>query len=457
MLLDIDLAPAEIGLTRMTWSRIRTLATPWRYAARGSLLLSAFVLLTDWVLQPLHAKGWLQPLLAQLNSIAWIASFPGQLFIRMTGIRAALSPPHQVSFSAWWVMWFVNFILWTIGLRMLMGILLPRRANASPAAKPGASVPDLSSPDSSPVEEDPAAEAGGLAEAHAEQPTRRDFLVTGARVTAACALAAGGYSVMLETRWFEVTRRTHLIRGLRPELAGLRIVQLTDIHHGPALTLRFVREVVAAANALEPDLVLLTGDYVHKSAAYIEPVVRELSELRGNVGVVATLGNHDWWEGPDLTRECFTAAGIPMVDNDRLFVTPDRKIVRAPVDAGLCVAGVGDLMEDRIRIADALRDVPAEMPRLLLSHNPDVAEIKRMRDARPRVDLMFAGHTHGGQVRLPGLGTPILPSRFGQKYASGLVHGPLFPVYVSRGIGTTILPLRFRVPPEIALIELQPA
>jgi predicted MPP superfamily phosphohydrolase len=91
-------------------------------------------------------------------------------------------------------------------------------------------------------------------------------------------------------------------------------------------------------------------------------------------------------------------------------------------------------MEDRIRrIADSLRDVPPDMPRLLMSHDPDVAEIKRMRNARPRIDLMIAGHMHGSQVRLPGLGTPIIPSRFGQKYASGLVQGPMFPAYISRG------------------------
>jgi predicted MPP superfamily phosphohydrolase len=213
---------------------------------------------------------------------------------------------------------------------------------------------------------------------------------------------------------------------------------------------------VQATNDLKPDLVLLTGDYVHRSAAYIEPVVRALAELRGRVGVVATLGNHDWWEGASLTRECFASASIPMVDNDRVFVSPDRALIKRPIDVGLCVAGVGDLMEDKVRIYDALRDVPADMPRLLMSHNPDVAEYRKVVEAHPRVDLMLAGHTHGGQCWIPGLGTPIVPSRFGQKYASGLVQGPLFPVYVSRGIGTTILPLRFRVPPEIAVIELQP-
>ena len=135
--------------------------------------------------------------------------------------------------------------------------------------------------------------------------------------------------MLLETRWFEITRRRHAIRGLHPDLAGLRLVQLTDIHHGPAMSLNYVREVIAATNALKPDLILLTGDYVHRSPAYIDPVVRELSELRASIGVVGVLGNHDWWESAPLSRECFAKAGIPLIDNDRLLVSPDRKFVDA--------------------------------------------------------------------------------------------------------------------------------
>jgi predicted MPP superfamily phosphohydrolase len=260
--------------------------------------------------------------------------------------------------------------------------------------------------------------------------------------------------MLFETRWFEITRRRHAIRGLHPDLGGVRIVQLTDIHHGPALSLEYVREVIAATNALKPDLILLTGDYVHRSPAYIDPVLRELAELRANIGIVGVLGNHDWWESAPLSRECFGKAGIPLIDNDRLFLSPDRKLSSDESHGGLCIAGVGDYIEDRIRLDRALRDVPEAMPRLLMSHNPDVVEYPPLVAARTRIDLMLAGHTHGGQVRIPGIGTPIVPSRFGSKYASGLVQGPVCPIYVSRGIGTTILPLRFRVAPEIAEIEL---
>ena len=136
-------------------------------------------------------------------------------------------------------------------------------------------------------------------------------------------------------------------------------------------------------------------------------------------------------------------------------MTPDRKLSRDQ-PGGLCVAGVGDLWEGNPDYAAALNGVPAGHPRLLLSHNPDAAESRRPPAAgQYRVDLMLSGHTHGGQIRLPGLGTPMIPILYGQKYASGLVEGPACTVYVSRGIGTTVMPLRLGVRPEIAVIELK--
>ena len=112
---------------------------------------------------------------------------------------------------------------------------------------------------------------------------------------------------------------------------------------------------------------------------------------------------------------------------------------------------MGDLWEDRVSFNDALAGVPEDMPRIVLSHNPDVAETM---PAGFRVDLMCAGHTHGGQVWVPTLGTPIVPSRYGSKYAGGLVQGPHCRVLVSRGVGMAILPVRFRVRPELVVIDL---
>jgi predicted MPP superfamily phosphohydrolase len=229
---------------------------------------------------------------------------------------------------------------------------------------------------------------------------------------------------------------------------------LTDIHHGPWLALPYVREVIDATNELEPDLILLTGDYVHHSPEYIRPVINELSRLRAKVGIVAVLGNHDWWEDGTFTCAELARVGIPRIDNGRRLVTPDWRLVE-DTGQGLAIAGVGDLWEDRPDYRMALAGLPDRTPRLLLSHNPDVAEERRFVNSGLRVDLMVSGHTHGGQVAIPFLGTPMVPSRFGQKYAQGLVQGPVCPVFVSRGIGISMLPLRAGVFPEIAVLELQ--
>jgi predicted MPP superfamily phosphohydrolase len=413
----------------------------------GSVWINLFVALSDWVLQSLHARGWMQRPLAFVDGFASILKFPGYTVIHRTGIREALSSPHRISVSAWFILILINTVFWMVALRLLLGILFPRRGPIPTDTR----IPGLRCATPRGV----AQRSPGITDAAPLPMTsRRRFLTSTARVAAGGLTTATAYSMLLETRWFGVSRRKFPVRGLPPELAGLRIVQLTDIHHGPTLSLNYVRQVVRATNALQPDLILLTGDYVHRSSAYVEPVVRELAELRATIGRIGVLGNHDWWEDAPLTRRAFARIGIPLVDNDRLFITPERQVVRSST-AGLCIAGVGDLQEDVVRIGDALGNVPAEMPRLLMSHNPDVAEDPDFLRSRLRVDLMLCGHTHGGQVWIPGLGTPIVPSRYGQKYASGLVQGPACPVYISRGIGTTILPLRFCVPPEIAVIELE--
>jgi predicted MPP superfamily phosphohydrolase len=286
------------------------------------------------------------------------------------------------------------------------------------------------------------------------KPSRRKFLTYGARLAVGGAAAAGVYSILVETRWFRVSNRVHRLKGLPPELDGLRIVQLTDIHHGPTMSPNYVRQVIEAANDVNADLVLLTGDYVYRSPMYIQPVMNELAKLRGKIGVIGVLGNHDWWQDGPATKRAFREIGVPLVDNDRLFLTPDRKLLTS-ADRGLCIAGIGDYTEDVVDFERALANVPADMPRLLMSHNPDAAEDTRLSRGGYRVDLMLCGHTHGGQVWIPGIGTPILPSRYGQKYASGLVKGPVCDVFVCRGVGTTVLPMRFCVRPEVAVIEFR--
>lgn len=243
------------------------------------------------------------------------------------------------------------------------------------------------------------------------------------------------------------------IGDLNPALNGLRVVQLTDIHHGPWLPIEFVYAIVERVNALKPDIVALTGDYVVNSPRYIRPVVDALSGLEASVSTVAVLGNHDWWEGGTAMQEALVDQGIVMLDNHRVVLTPERELTNDH-PTGLCLAGVGDPWADRVDFDAALAGIPEDMPRLLLSHNPDTAEDRNLLEKRYRIDLMMSGHTHGGQVCFPGNRKPVLPKVRKYKYARGLVFGPQCPVYVCRGIGTAGVPLRLGADPEIAVFDL---
>lgn len=268
------------------------------------------------------------------------------------------------------------------------------------------------------------------------------------------AVVAGGgglvYATLIEPAWIHVRRRDVPIAGLASELDGLRVLQITDTHRGPRVTASFIAEAVRLGLAQKPDLAVLTGDYVHQGAKFIEESAALMAPLARAVPTVGVLGNHDWYAGGRRVRDALAAHGVWMVDNDRCFM---RKRYALSRDAGgLCIAGVGDLIEDDVNPDAAFAGVGRDVPRLLLSHNPDVAEMRALHDHR--VDLMLSGHTHGGQVSLPLIGAPGVPSRYGQKYAKGLVKGPSCRVNISTGIGMSVAPFRFGVPPEINVLTL---
>jgi predicted MPP superfamily phosphohydrolase len=387
--------------------------------------VTAYAVLVYAALRPLHEHGFLQPVFGFLQGLDYVLQAPGLMLAQRLGLRAG----HHTTAVAWAFSLAVNAAVYFV-LAVYVRRLFRRRPSAE-ASPPSAGLP-------TPV------------------PSRRRFLAYGVRTVAAGAGAALGYALLVEPRRFVVSRREIPIRGLPRELDGLRLVQLTDIHHGPWLSLGYVRAVVDAANELRPDLVCLTGDYVHHSAAYIEPVVAELARLRPRVATVAVLGNHDWWEDAERMRRAFARTEVVLLDNDHRVLTPGRRL-ETRAERGLAVCGVGDLWEDIPDYVAALGGLPEAMPRLLLSHNPDVAEEPGLVRGGQRVDLMLSGHTHGGQIRLPGLGTPITSSRYGQKYARGLVEGPSCPVFVCPGVGVSGLPLRFGVPPEVAVLVLRAA
>jgi predicted MPP superfamily phosphohydrolase len=397
--------------------------------------VTAYALIAEVVLRPLHAHELAQALTGVLNGVDQLLQGPG------LSLAQFLVPngDHRTTRLAWLCGLGINVPLYGAA-GLLLRTLGTRFAGCWRPLVAALAVPPAKHPLAS------AATRTGL--------SRRGFLLAGAHAVGASAAAGLGYGLQAESRWYVVSRRRIHLRDLPPALDGIRAVHLTDIHHGPWLSREDVRQVVAVANELRPDLVLLTGDYVQSSAAYARPVVEELARLEPRFGTVAVLGNHDWWDNPQLLRREFARAGIRVLDNARCVLTPEGRLV-TEASEGLALCGVGDLWEDRPDFPLALGGLPAALPRVLLAHNPDAAEEPALLRSDLRVDLMVSGHTHGGQVRLPLLGTPIIPSRYGSKYAQGLIQGPVCPVFVSRGIGTSQMPVRLGVTPEIALLELR--
>lgn len=272
---------------------------------------------------------------------------------------------------------------------------------------------------------------------------RRLFLKAAAAAALPGSAAAASYG-LYEAGWVEVVRPTLTLPRLPKAFDGMQVVLLTDIHHGPFTSLDYIVSVVRTTLALRPDVILLGGDYSLKDAKYIAPCFNVLSGLRAPLGVFGVLGNHDYWHGLDETKAGFKAAGITELTNCGVWLTRATSRFR--------LAGIDDLWMGKPHIEAAVGDATIEDACLLLSHNPDVTE--KLRD--PRVGLVLSGHTHGGQVVLPG-GAPFVPSHYGQKYLHGVCHGPRTTVYVSRGLGCTSVPIRFGSRPELTLITLRSA
>ncbi len=265
------------------------------------------------------------------------------------------------------------------------------------------------------------------------------FAVLAGVVTTALVVAYA----FAEPHWLRVRRLTIADADVPPAFHGVRIAFLSDVHHGPFFSVERVRRVVGIVNDLRPDIILLGGDYVHRDARYIAPVFAELARLRAPLGVFAVAGNHDHWEGIDLTRAEMARAGIANLDNRAVWITIGGDRIK--------IGGVGDLWEDEQDLAPTLDGVRESDFVILLSHNPDFAERIQSRD----IDLMLSGHTHGGQVTLFGLWAAAVPSAYGQKYRSGFVRTGHTLVYVTTGVGTITPPVRFCARPEVVLITLE--
>ena len=226
---------------------------------------------------------------------------------------------------------------------------------------------------------------------------------------------------------------------LPKKLDGFRVLHLSDTHHSPFTGLEHISRAVAVANQLQPDLVALTGDYVSHESQYIAPVAKVLGELKAAHGVYACLGNHDHWTDPDAMTAHLGANGI------RVLVNEGFRLESAA--APFWLAGVDDHMVGKTDLPAALKDAFPDEFKLLLAHNPVIFR----RAARVGVDLTLSGHTHGGQVRVRDADQRLIRRRRN----AGLHRIKQSHIYITRGIGTVVLPIRFQCPPEISVLELR--
>jgi len=231
--------------------------------------------------------------------------------------------------------------------------------------------------------------------------------------------------------------------ALPEAFSGLRVVQISDIHHGLFLPEPWLAEAVQQTNRLRPDIVVLTGDFVTYSRANIEPAAEILSRLRARYGVLAVLGNHDFRVGADAVTAALRRKRIEVLRNQHITVQFGG--------SSLYVAGVDDYGYGA-DVRRAVRGIPRDAATILLAHNPRIIHLA----SRHGVSLVLSGHTHGGQVNLPLLGTVYGRSPERLRYKIGWDRLGATQIYVSRGIGTIVLPWRVRCPAEITHLELLP-
>lgn len=259
------------------------------------------------------------------------------------------------------------------------------------------------------------------------------------------------WACWIEPQRLVVNRPELRLPGWPGGLSGLKVALLADIHIGsPHWDVAALHKLVARTNAEAPDLVLLAGDYqindvVGGSFVEVEPIAERLGKLRAPLGVFAVLGNHDWWNDGERTRRAFTQHGIRVLEEEAARIEHRG--------TALYVVGLADQMERVSTPARVLAQVPPGAPSIVFVHEPDVFETFPRLGLSP--SLTLAGHTHGGQVWLPLLGRRVVPSQFGERYAYGHVVENGRHLFVSSGVGTSIIPVRFLVPPEIVLLTLR--
>ncbi|HTX52330.1 MAG TPA: metallophosphoesterase [Candidatus Baltobacteraceae bacterium] len=267
--------------------------------------------------------------------------------------------------------------------------------------------------------------------------SRRRFLQAGAAGLVTAPLAVSAYGAVV------ASRKVRLEEIRLPLGVPLRMVQLTDIHAGLYMNREEMRGYADRVNALQPDLFVLTGDYISNSVAFLPECLEEMARVKARYGTFATYGNHEhWFTDIGQVRPVFERIGIPILNNAHRVIRTDR--------GAFVLAGIDDLASGFPDLDRALEGRDPTLPVILLSHHPEIFPDA----ARHGIQLTLSGHWHGGQIvlRLPGRNLSLAHMR--TPYPEGLFRINASHLYVSRGIGTTFTPVRLNAPPEITLFQL---
>jgi hypothetical protein len=254
-------------------------------------------------------------------------------------------------------------------------------------------------------------------------------------------LGQAARSALAEPYRLTIEHHPVYLRRLPEGFEGFRIVHLSDFHHSAFTSGEQIERAVETANRLQPDIIALTGDYISHERRYAAPCAELLGRLRARYGVYAVLGNHDHWTDAALITDLFRAEGITMLVNQGMRFQQG--------DAAFWLAGVDDTMVGLEDLSLALAGCRNDEMKLLLAHNPIILR----RAARAGVDLVLSGHTHGGQVTLRSERSASGKPR--RRLLRGLGRQGETQIYVTRGLGTVILPIRYGCPPEVSLLELR--
>ncbi|MEO1857985.1 MAG: metallophosphoesterase [Rubritalea sp.] len=262
---------------------------------------------------------------------------------------------------------------------------------------------------------------------------------------AATPIAAAIDAFLIEPDLLSITRREITLPKLPAELDGFTIAQLSDLHYKPEKDHELMSKAVAAVNAENVDFIALTGDYVTDDVGVISPLIEHLKQLQSKHGIVATMGNHDGWTHSNgYFRKIFSKAGIPFLINQNTELNINGTTLH--------IAGTDYVWLGSPDPTATLKGIPTDSPVIVLVHEPDYFDT--MRSVRD-IDLQLSGHTHGGQCRVPFIGYAPVKVKHGENYVYGYYKKGNSQLFVSRGLGTSGMRVRFACKPELAILTLR--